>query len=55
MVEKFNLLPYYALECKDSLATNWHCLSTNAGNGALMLLDDRGATNTHRFYRMSQW
>ncbi len=45
----------YVLECKDSLLASWRVLSTNAGNGALKLLCDPSATNTHRFYRMSEW
>ena len=46
----------YALEYKSSLAaTNWTAVSTNAGNGALMILSDRWATGPECFYRMRQW
>ena len=46
----------YALEANSSLAsTNWTCLSTNAGNGALRILTDPTATGLRRFYRMRQW
>jgi uncharacterized lipoprotein YddW (UPF0748 family) len=46
----------YALECKNSLAaTNWTCVCTNAGNGALRILTDQNATGLQRFYRMRQW
>jgi hypothetical protein len=47
---------HYALETNDSAATtNWSALSTNAGNGALLLLTDTNATAPQRFYRMRQW
>jgi hypothetical protein len=46
----------YALETNNSVATtNWSALSTNAGNGALLLLTDPNATAPQRFYRMRQW
>jgi hypothetical protein len=46
----------YALEFKNSLAaTNWTCVCTNAGNGALRILTDQNATGLQRFYRMRQW
>ena len=49
-------LKNYALEFKNSLtAANWTAVSTNAGNGALMLLTDPSATGPQRFYRMRQW
>ncbi len=47
---------HYALECKGSLsATNWTAISTNAGNGALMILRDPSGPAPQRFYRMRQW
>jgi hypothetical protein len=46
----------YALETNNLVATtNWSALSTNAGNGALLLLTDTNATAPQRFYRMRQW
>jgi uncharacterized lipoprotein YddW (UPF0748 family) len=46
----------YALECKGSLAaTDWTCVCTNAGNGALRILTDQKATGRQRFYRLRQW
>ena len=46
----------YALEGSGSLSgTNWTTLSTNAGNGALLLLTDPEASGAQRFYRMRQW
>jgi uncharacterized lipoprotein YddW (UPF0748 family) len=46
----------YALEFKDSMdATNWFCICTNTGNGALRVLADPTATGARRFYRMQQW
>jgi hypothetical protein len=49
----------YALETNNSVATtDWSALSTNAGNGALLLLTDTTPTNAaapRRFYRMRQW
>lgn len=52
---------HYTLQYRDSLATNWAALSTNAGNGALSLLSDPApgvampAATTQRFYRVWQW
>ena len=47
---------HYALEYASSLpATNWTAVSTNAGNGALMILSVQPAPGPERFYRMRQW
>jgi hypothetical protein len=35
--------------------TNWSALSTNPGNGALLLLTDTNAAPPQRFYRLRQW
>jgi hypothetical protein len=46
----------YALEYQNSLtATNWTALTTNRGNGALLLFTDPGASPTQRFYRVREW
>ena len=47
---------HYALEFVDSVVeTNWAGICTNAGNGALQIVTDPGATASQRFYRLRQW
>ena len=46
----------YALDHKNYLdAPHWTPVCTNAGNGALTVLSDPGASTAHRFYRIRQW
>jgi alpha-tubulin suppressor-like RCC1 family protein len=46
----------YALEYKNSLADfDWNTLSTNRGNGALLLLADMNAAAKQRYYRVREW
>jgi glycerol-3-phosphate dehydrogenase len=46
----------YSLQYKNSLTdTNWIALPLNAGNGTSLLITDKSATNSQRFYRVQQW
>jgi hypothetical protein len=46
----------YQLEFKNSLAESaWTPLPETPGNGRLLVLNDRAATNVNRFYRVRQW
>jgi Regulator of chromosome condensation (RCC1) repeat len=46
----------YSLQYKNSLTdTNWIALPLNAGNGTNIIVTDKSATNSQRFYHVQQW